>query len=91
MTRFWPEGLPILVAADAQERPYRFTWQGRSHQVVYIAQQWRVDTGWWRSGGDNGDGRVWRAYYKLTTDTGLLLILFQDLSSGEWFLQRLYD
>jgi hypothetical protein len=27
----------------------------------------------------------------LSTDTGLLVIIYQDLLSGEWYLQRLYD
>ena len=27
----------------------------------------------------------------LTTDTGLLVIIFQDLLTKQWYLQRLYD
>jgi hypothetical protein len=70
------------AAGDA--RPAGFIWQGQAHQVDEITREWRVDIDWWR-------GRVWRAYFKLNTDTGLLAIIYQDLLSGEWYLQRLYD
>lgn len=89
MTRLWPVGLPISVTGagsvvDGGTRPAGFTWQGQVHQVAEITREWRVDIDWWRR-------RVWRAYFKLSTDTGLLVIIYQDLLSGEWYLQRLYD
>lgn len=97
MTRLWPVGLPIKVIDDGVEdkgvkddgvindrRPTRFTWRSQTHQVVEITRAWRVDIDWWQD-------RVWRAYFKLSTDTGLLVIIYQDLLSGEWYLQRLYD
>jgi hypothetical protein len=52
--------------------------------VQGIAKRWRVDVDWWR-------GRVWREYFKLTTHTGLLVILYRDVLTGRWYLQRLYD
>ena len=100
MTRLWSVGSPIsvtgagannAVAINAydddvswQTRPASFTWQGQTHQVDEITREWRVDIDWWR-------GRVWRAYFKLSTDTGLLVVIYQDLLGGEWYLQRLYD
>ena len=97
MTRLWPAGLPISVTGAGAEdngvgdgsvgngtRPAGFTWQGQVHQITEITREWRVDIDWWR-------GRVWRAYFKLSTDTGLLVIIYQDLLSGKWYLQRLYD
>jgi glycosyltransferase involved in cell wall biosynthesis len=32
-----------------------------------------------------------RDYYKLVTHTGLLVVIFQDLVTGDWYLERLYD
>jgi hypothetical protein len=32
-----------------------------------------------------------RDYFKLTTTTGLLVIIYHDLIHDAWFLQRLYD
>ena len=89
MTRLWPDGVPIGVATEAVaggESPYptRFSWQGQTHQVEAITRQWRVHIDWWRE-------PAWRAYYKLTTTSGLLVIIYHDLPDGEWFLQRLYD
>jgi hypothetical protein len=83
MTRLWPDGDTITMTTVAEE-PDRFTWQGQTHQVLEITRRWRVDVDWWRM-------RVWRAYYKLRTDTGLLVIVYRDLLTGQWYLQRLYD
>ena len=83
MTRLWPEGQPIDVTLE-EGMPVSFSWRGQIHSVAQITRQWRVDVDWWRR-------RRWRAYYKLTTDTGLLVVLFQDLPTHAWYLQRLYD
>ena len=84
MSLFWPDGELIAVRKDSSGAPGAFTWYGRSHEVRGVAKRWRVDHGWWCK-------RVWREYYKLHTDTGLLVILYMDLLTGQWFLQRLYD
>ena len=84
MTHLWPDGLPIPVEADALGVPRRFEWLGQTHKVEIVANRWRVDEDWWR-------GRIWREYFKLATDTGLLVVVFRDLVGGGWYLQRLYD
>ncbi|GIK36980.1 MAG: hypothetical protein BroJett011_08130 [Chloroflexota bacterium] len=84
MTLLWPDGERITVESDAIAAPYAFTWQGQCHVVQEIAKRWRVDQGWWRK-------RVWREYFKLTTQTGLLVVIYRDVPTGAWFLQRLYD
>lgn len=84
MTRLWPEGQAIDVTPDAHGIPVSFTWNGQVHRVSEVVQQWRVDTEWWRQ-------RTWRAYYKLTTTSGLLVVVYQNLLTETWYLQRLYD
>jgi len=84
MTWLWPQGQPIAVVANDRTEPVQFTWQGGAHRVTGITRHWRVDLGWWQ-------GRVWRDYFKLSTDTGLLVIIYHDLTQNEWYLQRLYD
>jgi hypothetical protein len=84
MTRLWPEGTSILMESDPEATPVSFKWQGFSHPVLGIAKRWRVDQGWWRQ-------RVFREYFKLYTRTGLLVIVYRDLLSSQWYLQRLYD
>lgn len=83
MTRLWPEGQAIDVMQEAG-LPTAFIWQGQTHSVSQIARQWRVDVNWWQE-------RTWRTYYKVTTESGLLVVLFQDLATHTWYLQRLYD
>ena len=84
MTRLWPDGVTIEVLAGDDGQPAAFKWQGRLHPVATINQQWRIEEDWWRE-------PVERDYYKLTTQTGLLVVIFRNLSNGAWYLQRLYD
>ncbi|MDX1612890.1 MAG: hypothetical protein R3300_01195 [Candidatus Promineifilaceae bacterium] len=86
MTRLWSMGESITVeeTALANRAPRRFHWQAQTHQVLEVTQTWRVDVDWWRT-------RIWRTYFKLSTDTGLLVIIYQDLIDQQWYLQRLYD
>jgi hypothetical protein len=84
MTLFWQPGARIKVNTDAMAIPQTIIWQGKVHVVASIAQRWRVDTGWWR-------WRIWREYWKLTTHSGLLLVMYRDVLHGDWYLQRLYD
>ena len=83
MSPFWMEGTPIQVEQNG-EQVLAFVWQGQRHEVMAMTRRWRVDEGWWGV-------RVWRDYAKLTTHSGLLVIVFQDLLTGVWYLQRLYD
>jgi len=34
---------------------------------------------------------IWRDYWKVVTDTGLLCVLYQDLTQGHWYLERIYQ
>ena len=84
MTHLWPRGTPIVVVFDQTYTPQRFIWQGRRHRVQQITKRWRVDQDWWQR-------RIWREYFKLSTATGLLVVIYRDLLTGQWYLQRLYD
>ena len=85
MTRLWSRGTPIVVYQNGSDSPERLIWGGQTHVVAEVAKQWRVNADWWR-----GEA-VARDYYKLTTATGLLIIIYHDLQTGSWHLQRLYD
>ncbi len=84
MTRLWPNGEPVEARCTASGAPSAFSWQGRTHAVQGIAQRWRVDADWWQQ-------RIWREYFRLYTRSGLLVVLYRDLLTGQWYLQRLYD
>jgi hypothetical protein len=85
VTRLWPEGEPVIVWGG-EESPEGFTWQGARHAGLKVCNRWRVHTRWWLPG-----EALWREYIKVTTDTGLLCLLYRDLLSGRWFLARVYD
>jgi hypothetical protein len=72
------------MLADETGTPTQFTWRGQTHVVQAVANCWRLDDGWWR-------GRVWREYFKVTTDTALLVIVYRDLLNKRWYLQQVYD
>jgi hypothetical protein len=84
MTRLWPHGKPITVASDATGDPLYFVWQEHRHGVEAITRRWQVDVAW-------RPARLRRAYFKLSTDTGLLVEIYRDLQDSRWYLQRLYD
>jgi hypothetical protein len=84
MTYLWVDGDPVLVETDELGLPLRLTWNSKRHPVSGIANRWRVDEGWWFQ-------RVWREYFKLTTSSGMLLTIFRDMETDEWYVQRLYD
>lgn len=85
MTRLWPEGEAVEIWGG-EETPSGFAWQGASHHVSEVCNRWRVHTRWWEPA-----AVVWREYLKVTTDEGLLCLLYRDLYSGDWFLARIYD
>jgi hypothetical protein len=85
VTRLWPEGEPVEVWGGS-ETPEGFIWQGVSHRLLEVSNRWRVHTRWWTP-----DEAFGREYLKVTTDTGLLCLVYRDLSAGDWFLARLYD
>ena len=97
MTRFWPEGQSIDVNTCTElthgqenhglvpdEIPDHFSWHQSEHRIEEILEIWRIDIDWWRT-------QKWRTYFRLITNTGLLVIIYQDLVNEKWFLQRLYD
>jgi hypothetical protein len=85
VTRLWPKGEAVQMWGE-DDMPEGFTWQGVSHSIESICNRWRVHTRWWELGGS-----VWREYWKVTTDSGYLCLLYHDLRGGGWFLARLYD
>lgn len=85
MTRLWPEGEPVKVRGE-EAFPTSFEWQGGTHRILEVCNRWRMHTRWWAP-----DEIIWREYLKVTTDTGLLCLIYRDLLAGGWCLARLYD
>ena len=79
-----PLNEPITVEDDALMTPQAVIWRGQRHRVERVAKRWRVDKQWWLL-------RIWREYFKVATQTGYLVVLYRDLQTGGWYLQRWYD
>ena len=45
-----------------------------------------MDTDWWSE-----EGRVCRRYFALTTDDGLLCVVYHDAIGDGWRLAKVYD
>ena len=84
MTHLWIAGLEIAVQAIPDGRPGSFTWSGRMHPTAGVCNGWRVHTDWWHQ-------EIWRDYYKVQTEDGLLCIMYHDLLTDQWHLVRIYD
>lgn len=83
MTQLWPEGVPIDVeASDGQPRAFR--WRQRRRSVQAVVEQWVIHDEWWRA-------EIWRHYFQVETGDGLLCVLYCDLLTGGWLLERVYD
>ena len=91
MTRLWPAGEPLHTWGP-RATPAGFAWHGSSHAIQDVYNRWRVHTNWWQPLPEPaGRQAVWREYLKVTTDTGLLCLLYRELPAGGWFLARVYD
>ena len=53
----------------------------RRQAIKTIEDRWRIDDEWWR------DEAVLRLYYAVRLISGQRLVLYKDLSSGNWYRQ----
>ena len=84
MNPFWPEGRDISVQTNREE-PIALKWEQTEYRIRDMSARWRIHTGWWAG------EEVWRDYWQVATDTGLLCVLFHDLLRGTWHLERIYE
>lgn len=80
----WTERQTLALQADNKGCPQRFYWGQRPHAVEHISRHWRVHLDWWTL------QELWRDYWEVTTDSGLLCVLYHDLVVGDWILERIY-
>lgn len=50
-------------------------------RVDAVVEEWRIDDEWWRT-------PIHRRYVEVVLEGGAHVVLFEDLVSGEWFMQR---
>jgi len=81
MSPLWQDA-PITAVRTEEGRPVAFSWRGQEHRVTGRPMPWRVATRWW-------DQPVNRAYWRVATDTGWLVVLYRE--GDAWHLERVYE
>jgi nucleotidyltransferase/DNA polymerase involved in DNA repair len=76
-----PLPLKVQVALSADGQPARLIFGGMTRVVMGIDESWREERFWW-------DKLVKRDYFRVVLGDGSLRNIFQNLLSGEWFLDR---
>lgn len=72
---------PTKVMVNALNLPELLTLAGEQEPIFGIDEHWRVERHWWRI-------PIRRDYYRIILADGSLRNLFQDLTNGEWFIDR---
>lgn len=89
---------PVLVEVDAQGRPASFRLRAPRHDLAAagaalfpgdaerrvvsdVRETWRIDDEWWRV-------PIARQCYDVVLEGGGHTVLFQNLLTGEWFVQQ---
>jgi hypothetical protein len=76
-----------IVTHPASGEPLHLRWRGRAEPVARVEETWALDEGWWR----DGPRAIRRRYFRLLTRSGLLCVVYRDLSSGRWYLEEVID
>lgn len=79
-----PSGRPILFdptpAAGAAAHTLSPAARGSSKRVAEVLETWRIDDEWWRA-------PISRRYVEVALEGGGHIVVFEDLTTGNWFLQ----
>jgi hypothetical protein len=50
-------------------------------RVEAVVDEWRIDDEWWRT-------PIHRRYVEVVLEGGAHVVLFEDVMTGEWYLQK---
>jgi len=84
MSKLFQKPLRLEVKEDKEHQPIAFFHKGRMEKVEQMLKQWRITQGWWKKA-------IQRDYFQIRTKTGIVCELYRDLTTGTWYLQRIYD
>ncbi len=76
-----PRPRPILVTTDARGAPCAVVWRERIRQVRCIYGLWRERRRWWAR-------PIERDYFRLELDDGQMRVIFRDVRTDRWSLER---
>jgi DNA polymerase-4 len=76
-----PPPYEVQITAGPDGTPRAVVWRERIRPVKTLYESWRERRRWW--------GRaVERDYYRLELNDGQVRVLYQELRSGQWLLER---
>ena len=77
------EPQPVTVEVDTSGAPAAVGRFGGSAdgKIECINETWRIDDEWWRQ-------TISRLYIEAMLEGGKRVVLFQDLITGNWFIQQ---
>lgn len=82
MAKFFNPAIPIKVQESSNRYPIGFIYNRKPAKVRQINRQWRIREGWWHN-------EAVREYFQLETSRFVCMI-YRDMLTGKWFLQRIY-
>lgn len=72
---------PVTVELDAEGNPVAVAIQEKGRlSVETLGESWRIDDEWWRT-------PISRRYVEVVLEGGRHVVVFEDLSTGEWWMQ----
>jgi hypothetical protein len=75
------EMIVVVASLLGPPPPRALVWRDRIRQVETIYETWRERRCWWSR-------PVERDYFRLETDEGHVRVIFRDVRSGRWLLER---
>jgi hypothetical protein len=84
MSRLYQPAQSIDSTSGDRGEPLAFEWRGEVHRALHLGHRWRVHLDWWRV-------EIWREYFQVEVHTGFTCVVYRDLLTGEWYLERVYD
>ena len=84
MTRLYRPAQPIEATIGDEGEPLAFEWRGQVHRVLHLSNRWRIHLEWWRV-------ELWREYFQVEVQGRLTCVIYRDLLTERWYLERIYD
>jgi len=84
MTRLYQPAQAIQATSDDKGTPLAFEWREQVHRVLHAGNPWRIHLEWWRR-------EIWREYFQVETHSRLTCVVYRDLLTDRWYLERIFD
>jgi hypothetical protein len=82
MSKLFQPALNVEVRVNPCGEPTSLRYKGKLTHVTGISRRWRIRESWWRE-------EVAREYFQVETSPFVCMV-YRDLGTGSWHLQRIY-